>query len=664
MRRLEVITGVAWTRAPRTADAVDPLALTGPAPQDQCPRLGLSPARALDQAHGNPIARATRTDQQRRAVLAPAARPLDRPSTGAVTLGQRADSHADTALTHTPARPDAATRGAIRVAPGRPDRHPPTFLSRTLPRPAPLRPDPPPPYTLGDPEAAMDYDEDTAYLPPYVATQLAIQWDYREGVPRYSPPYALDGHAAAPWRAALPAEPKPERPYQVALSTHDVWRYERRRPPPDRTPNVPIPVETDRFIIPARPLYHILHALSCVRLPERTPLPWRSASLRCQMPEWAWSLSLDLVGPDAAALIQPDGDDPVEIEITLNGARWICIAEDWEQTTGFGAATVTRVTGRSLSAYLSGRYRRPRAYTEPAQRLAAQLAEQELPTEDPWTIVWQAQDWLVPAGAWSYQQLAPIQAIARIAAAAGALIYPDPAARKLMVRQIYQAAPWEMISGLEHLLVPECALLGSLVRRYRWPDQANAVHVYGGAVGCLQGRIYRAETAGDALAAEVQDDLMTDPDVLRALGRRHLAAQSQPAGITRITLPIDQREDFPVIRLGDIVRVDIDGGQMAPCTAIDISVTLDDTRGPSVRQTLGLGETQSDYQRLLALLPQSPVILAQVATAYGDGTLACTTVGGGTVRVIGSAAVGAWVWCQNGRVLESAPAMPAYDLPV
>lgn len=172
------------------------------------------------------------------------------------------------------------------------------------------------------------------------------------------------------------------------------------------------------------------------------------------------------------------------------------------------------------------------------------------------------------------------------------------------------------------------------------------------------------ETAGDALAADVQDDLMTDPDALRALGRRHLAAHSQPAGIARITLPVDPREDFPVIRLGDIVRVDVDGGQMAPCTAIDISVQLDDTRGPLVRQTLGLGETQSDYQRLLALLPQSPVILAEVASVYGDGTLVCTTVGGGTLRVIGSAAVGAWVWCQNGRVLGSAPAMPAYDLPV
>jgi hypothetical protein len=419
-----------------------------------------------------------------------------------------------------------------------------------------------------------------------------------------------------------------------------------------------------RRVIPSRYAYMILHALTCVRLPDRTPLPWKSATLRLAMPEWAWTLALDLTGQNAAALIEPEGDDPVEIEIALNGATWIFLAEDWNSRRAHGTASTVSVSGRSRSAYLSSRYQRQRDYTETQARTLAQLGEQELPYGGGWELLTEVPDWLVPAGAWSYQALSPIQAIARLGAAAGGLLYPDPADRKLTWRPIHRLAPWDISAGQEDLLIPAAAIL-SANRRYRYPDQADGIHVYGGAVGGLQALVYRAGTAGATLAPEISDPLMTHTDALRALGARHLAAHARPIGYSSITLAVDPRADFPIPVLGDLIRIQLDGGQTAPCTAIEIQVQGGGSANPvTIRQTLALGETQSDYQRLLSLLPQTPTTLAQVTATHSDGTVTCATANGGTLRVLGIAVIGAWVWVQGQRIIGTAPEMPAYNFAV
>lgn len=411
-----------------------------------------------------------------------------------------------------------------------------------------------------------------------------------------------------------------------------------------------------RTVIVTRHWYMIRHALHCVRLPDRTPLPWRSATLRTDASQWGWTLSLELLGRDAAALVQPSGSDPVRIEFGINGATWVCLAEDWSESSKHGNWTVTSVTGRGLSALLSGRYIRPRSYTETAAQTVAQLADQEAGLGAGWTVTWTAADWLVPAGAWSYQGLAPIQAIARLAAAAGGLVYAAPDEQVLSVRPWYRLLPWVWAPGQEDLLVPEAALLG-LNRRYRYPDQANAVHVYGGEVGGVQRHVYREGSAGDEFAAEVSEPLITHVDGARALGERTLAAQARPAGVVSFTMAVDPRADYPVPELGDLVRVQVDGGQMGPVTSIQIDVTPEGD-GTRVRQTIGLSETVNDYQRLIALMPSEPRTLAQVAAAHGDGTLTVDTLSGGSLRVRGTASVGAWVWVRAGRVEGAAPTLP------
>ncbi|WP_295451872.1 hypothetical protein [uncultured Thiodictyon sp.] len=422
-------------------------------------------------------------------------------------------------------------------------------------------------------------------------------------------------------------------------------------------------------IVPTRYAYMIVHALHCVRLPDRTPLPWTALSLRCDASTWAWQMSLDLKGRDAAGLVTPEGNDPVRIEIGINGAVWVLLAEDWEEASNFGAATVTRVTGRSLSALLSGRYRRPRDYAETSARTMAQLAEQERPGTD-WTISWEQTDanrwladWAVPAGAWSYQQLSPIQAIARLAAAAGGLVCPARDSQEITLRPVYPILPWQANTSVWDIQIPTAALLGPLGRRYRWPTQADVVHVSGGDVGGIQALVSRSDGTGSGFAPDANDALITHVDGARALGGRLLAARAQPPGVARVTMAVDERADFPVAALGDLIRLNVDELQIAPCTSIDIAVG-GDANGTRVRQTLGLGETSNEYQRLLGLLPQSPRILAQIASDHGDGTVSCVTASGGQLRVRGSGSAGAWVWVRWARVEGAAPTMPGYDLSV
>lgn len=447
-----------------------------------------------------------------------------------------------------------------------------------------------------------------------------------------------------------PATPLSE-PVQLGLCCH--WTQ----------PREPWTAPDGRFVIPSRPFYMRIHDLSVVRLPDRTELPWRSINLRHDTSQWAWTMSLELMGRDAASLIDPGAGDVVQVEITINGATWICLAEDWTESSAHGQWTTTTVTGRSLTALLSDRYQPPRHYTEAEARTMAQLADQELPISGEWSLTWEPLDWLVPAGAWSYQDLSPIRAIAALAADAGALVYAEPDDKVITVRPVYRMLPWAYSAGSEDLVVPESALVGALSRRYRYPDQANAVHVYGAEIGGIQGRVYRAGSAGDVYAADRASALMTHVDGARALGGRILAGLATPPGIASFTLPVDARSDFPVVKLGDWARVELsEGAEAGPVTSIQVSVSSDGD-GTSVRQTLALGETANDYQRLLALIPTEPRILAQIS-AVGSGTATVSTLGGGLLRVRGTGGVGDWVWCRGGRIEDPAPTMAAYDVDV
>lgn len=66
------------------------------------------------------------------------------------------------------------------------------------------------------------------------------------------------------------------------------------------------------------------------------------------------------------------------------------------------------------------------------------------------------------------------------------------------------------------------------------------------------------------------------------------------------------------------------------------------------------------FQRLIAA---SPTVIVTVTTVNADGTSVVTTVGGGTMRVIGTSVVaGNKAFIRDGAVIGEAPDLPYYEL--
>jgi hypothetical protein len=405
----------------------------------------------------------------------------------------------------------------------------------------------------------------------------------------------------------------------------------------------------------------ILHDLWVVRLPDRTPIPCSGLTLYLDSTTWAWSASLQLIGRDTIQLVTPTGSDPVQLEIGINGATWVIVVESWTRTGSFGQDDI-KLVGRGLSALLSDRYVRPRDYEELYALTMAQLANQELPYGGGWDLIWTAADWPVPAGVWTYKNLSPIQAIARLAAASGGMVVPSRNSLALTVAPAYRLAPWVWTDGQEDVLIPLSAIR-NLSFQYRYPDQANAVYVYGGEGGGIQARVYRSGSAGDEYTDDRHEPLITHSDGAMAIGTRILSANSSPPAVSSISTWVDPGGDFPVIELGDLVRIDTVDGSMGPVSSLEISASVSAQR-TSVIQSLRIGETRNDYQRLLALIPRETRFLGRVTGTYTDGTVSVATLSGGLLRIRGSAAIDSWVWVLNDRIDSIAPSMQAYNIDV
>ncbi|MEN1941004.1 hypothetical protein WCE39_07915 [Luteimonas sp. MJ174] len=394
----------------------------------------------------------------------------------------------------------------------------------------------------------------------------ALPWDatgVREARFAALPSRALDPHSGAialPWRrylghaasASLFWRRIAERGGFVALpwspiaarssSTVIVW-------PP--TP----PVDDDTILVPDLPVYVMLPTMTAVRLPDRTPLPLLSISLNEERGGYPWSFSapmrregLDLVNPD-------DGTLP-EIEVTINGYPWTLVVEAYDDNRRFGSNTVS-LRGFSRSTLLAAPHAPTRTYTADSDRTAAQLAEEELPTG--WTLVWDAVDWLVPGGTFSYADLAPIEAIAQLASAIGAAIESDPQERKIRVAPTYPESPWAWGEAAPYAVLP-AGVLASGSSTWKGGTNADGVYVYAQNAG--SGAFVKlAGSAGAVQLPMVVDPLMVHADAQRERGRQELAAAGRARTVQRTVplFPTPAPEGMPelgVVRTGVLLEIE------------------------------------------------------------------------------------------------------------
>ena len=439
--------------------------------------------------------------------------------------------------------------------------------------------------------------------------------------------------------------------------------------PPPRSPDLDILdlLAADRLhlrfwcrrarVIPRRRSYIVIHDIDIYRLHDMHPIPASRVAISIDADAWAWSWSATLLGRSALDAVMPDSSGtPVVLAAEIDGHVWHLLVESWREDRSFGRRSVD-VSGRGLTAWLDAPYALPGAGASAADLTLQQLIAAHLPSG--WALDWQAPNWLVPAGAWTWQGLTPAQAAHAAAQGVGLVLVPARAAHSIRVQPRYPVWPWDYATASPDIIIPDDAILG-LERQAIPPTQANAVYVHGGETGGILARVRRTGTAGDRLADTATHPLITHADAARALGGRILADQHRQPAARSVVMPLGGA--FPLAQIGQLARIE-DGPDVHLGTICAVAIDAGMAESVRVRQTITLGsQTPNRWSALRALLPDSPLLAGQVTADYTDGTALVQLIGGGSIRVRGEGAIGQRVYIRDHAIIGPAPTLPMHEI--
>lgn len=332
--------------------------------------------------------------------------------------------------------------------------------------------------------------------------------------------------------------------------------------------NIEFSPDDSKIIIPIRGYYIVINTAQIVRAAGGQDIPAASVSIEVDIDSTSWQFSATV--PTVAIAESLEGE---EVIITINGHDWRVIVDGWTDNRAFNQMSAT-ISGRSLTAELSSSLALTRSFTSQSTATIQQLAQAELP--EGWTLAWDAADWLVPAEVWSYQNQAPIDAIKTLAEAAGAFVVPGMAARTLSIIPRYKTAPW--LNQVADIEIPEAIML-SMGRSRTRRTTTNGVWVTGGNAG-VTAFVRRDGTAGNILADETTNALITDVVGARALGIRLLAG-AMPSSMDTIELPLSS--DTGLILPGTTISIPAGIGTGH---GVKVSASRDSTNRLVVSQTL------------------------------------------------------------------------------
>lgn len=333
------------------------------------------------------------------------------------------------------------------------------------------------------------------------------------------------------------------------------------------------------------------HTLTVCRLPDRTPLNVASVSLGIDRDSWAWTVDLQIVDRASYHLVLPDSGGPKLVEVAISGHVWTALIEratERRVAAQDGNKTPTRFAagGRSRTAILAAPYAIAKPYISEAATTAQQAAARELEFTG-FTLDWQIDDWLIPAGAWRYENETPMSAILRIAAAAGAIVQSHPEDETIIVRAAYPAAPWDWPAETPAVILDGQSLF-EMGREWKPGPQYLGVYVSGETQGVLV-NVIRDGSAGSPYAQMIVDPLITATEPARGRGLREIA-DSENQTLEPVLLPLLPSPAEPgVILPAELVQVEdpVHGLYKALSTGVSISANLVND-AISVRQNVQL----------------------------------------------------------------------------
>jgi len=286
---------------------------------------------------------------------------------------------------------------------------------------------------------------------------------------------------------------------------------------------------------PRRRTYIVINDIEVVRLPDLAPIEVDSISIAGDAGSWCLSLAMSVLSPADLDLLKPTGAGPREVRVTINGYVHVFIIEDFQRQRQFNAGGIS-VSGRSSTALLGEPFAPARSKTTTEARTVAQLVDEELAGTG-FTADYDSVDWEVPAGAWFYDGLTPIDAITRLAQASGAVVQSHPSDRHLIIRPRYPVSPWGWPES-----TPDFTLLDDIVTgdtlQVRSAPLYDAVVVTGEIQGKgVTARVGRASEPRTLYAPQASSPLINVDAAAAERGRNILSDRGEQAAIA-LTHPL------------------------------------------------------------------------------------------------------------------------------
>lgn len=366
-----------------------------------------------------------------------------------------------------------------------------------------------------------------------------------------------DQQSASPWgqfagRPALVVRPRWANARRSDAERWIPWvRFGRLLAPGWGVVTPPGNVDEPLFQIPLLRCYVTVHSIQAELLPGLERVQLSGVSISSNDDGFGWTLSA--TGPehliDQLALV--DGL-PARVRVTIDGIDWIFAVDPPERTRKFAERKVS-VVGQSVTALLGEPYLPSSNWDNSAAPFTAQQLVAQALEFTGVDIDWGITDWLVPAGAWSFQGT-PLAVAQRVAEAVGAVVRSHRTDETLQFAPRYPALPWEWDATPLDVQMPGQLMTSDGLQNRRNPDW-EAVYVLGQIHG-QKGHVVRTGTAGAVLAPQVIDSLITHPDAARQRGCAVLGAAGR--GYTQnMTVPLLTGSSYPGLILpGYLLQVD------------------------------------------------------------------------------------------------------------
>ena len=337
--------------------------------------------------------------------------------------------------------------------------------------------------------------------------------DARPDLPAWSLKAALDGRTIHPW---------------------------------DRKPRLGTEVEFPSAVEPDPPLidppdepeikrtYIIMNASSLIEVTTGTPLEFKDLSIAQDADSFAWTMSCTILNRASMDQIRPSAAGPAEVTATINGHQWRFIIESYRLDKRFARETY-QVSGASRTQLLAAPYAPKRTgrietQTTTAQAMTEQLQFTGLSISRQQGLT----DFVIPAGAWGWDNKTPMEVVSELASAQGAIVVPDRDQDILHIKHRYKlTAPWDYpalpIESIDAIVAD--AMTTSYASQWDPQPEYNSVFVSGITQGVAVD-VIRMSTAGDKPAPDIFDDLNVESSQCRERGLTAIAASGDQEIVT------------------------------------------------------------------------------------------------------------------------------------